>query len=317
MKTESEKEIIRSSYGEVFRELRRKKHISQKVAAGGKHLQGNLSRFEQGGLIPATDTFFKYLRNIKVDPPEYFNALNDYLIDKDILLYLNEVSTAYTSQNVPKLKEIIKELENNNDNGESSSNFDKSFLDRIMVEAILSLLDLEFKIPKSDADKIRNYLRATQYWGYYELRLLGCASRLFDFVQLAEISRHVFSFASKNEISPYISRQIILCELNILDSFLLQKQLKQAKIVISNLEKYNIPENFYYERATLTYFEARYDYLCGNNQARSLDKMKAHLSALELYGCSGIARLCREEIDNLVNDPDVVLFPYDREDEGK
>ncbi|MDR2977103.1 MAG: hypothetical protein LBV19_07360 [Streptococcaceae bacterium] len=191
MDTELDKEIIKKSYGEVFKELREAKHISQAVASGGKGIQGNLSRFEKGGPIPIADNFFRYLRNIKVTPTEYLNAFNKYLSNKDILLYVDEVGKAYTYKNAPKLREIIDKLEIQE---KENQDCDKFLLDRIMAEAILSLIDPEFKIPKSDADKIRTYLRSTKYWGYYELRLLGWTSRLFDFLQLAEISDRIIFF---------------------------------------------------------------------------------------------------------------------------
>ncbi|MDR0299412.1 MAG: hypothetical protein LBI13_04945 [Streptococcaceae bacterium] len=86
--------------------------------------------------------------------------------------------------------------------------------------------------------------------------------------------------------------------------------------VIQHLEKYTIPENFFYEKASLVYLTAKYDYLTGKPEA--LVTMKAHLVALELYGCSGTAALCRKEIEELVNNPEAKgLVPYNREDKGK
>ncbi|CAM3027706.1 hypothetical protein GHI93_00085 [Lactococcus hircilactis] len=313
MENEAKKELLRKSYGEVFQILRETKHISQTVAAGGKTLQGNLSRFEKGGNIPAVDTFFNFLLNIKVDPAEYFHALNNHLVKKDIFLYVDMVGKAYTLQDAPTLEEIIKNLENQE---KDNSNLDKFTLDRIMAEAVLSLIDPEFKIPKTDADRIRDYLKNTRYWGYYELRLLGWTSRLFDFIQLTEISDRVIFFATKNEVSPHVKRQIILCELNILDSLLLQKQYTAAKSIIKHLEQYGIPENFYYEKSGLVYLKAKCDYLTGHTE--SLETMKAHLSALELYGCTGTAAICREEIEDMIKHPNARgLVPYDREDANK
>ncbi|MDR0299923.1 MAG: hypothetical protein LBI13_07610 [Streptococcaceae bacterium] len=304
MVTDVEKQIIRKSYGEVFQELREAKHISQEVSAGSKALQANLSRFEKGESIPATDTFFKFLRNIKVDPSEYFNGLNHHLNKQDIFLYVDKLGESYTSQNASSLREIIQELEI-----QEKKKCDKFQLDRIMAEAVLSLIDPEFKIPTTDAKKIRDYLRKTKYWGYYELRLLGWTSRLFDPIQLAEVSERVIFFAEKHEVSPHVKRQIILCELNILDSFLQQRMTGLAAEVIQHLEKYTISENFFYEKASLAYLTAKYDYLTGKSEA--LVTMKAHLAALELYGCSGTAALCRKEIEELVNNPEAKgLVPY-------
>jgi hypothetical protein len=78
--------------------------------------------------------------------------------------------------------------------------------------------------------------------------------------------------------------------------------------VIQHLEKYDIPENFYYERATLLYFKARYDFMNGKQKTKALSIMNAHVAALELYGCSGTAALCREEIENLLKNPEKKFY---------
>ena len=119
------------------------------------------------------------------------------------------VGKAYTLRDIPTLEEIINVLKYQE---KSNSNFDKFTLDWIMAEAVLSLIEPTFKIPKTDTDRIWDYLRNTRYWGYYELRLLGWTSRLFDFVQLSEISNRVIFFANKTKVFPYAKHQIILCE---------------------------------------------------------------------------------------------------------
>lgn len=61
------------------------------------------------------------------------------------------VGKAYTLRDIPTLEEIINVLKYQE---KSNSNFDKFTLDWIMAEAVLSLIEPTFKIPKTDTDRI-------------------------------------------------------------------------------------------------------------------------------------------------------------------
>ena len=80
----SEEEL---AIGIIFKDFRISKGFSQMEAAGNEISATHLSNFENGKTILSTHHFFSILQNINVNMFEFQNSLNQYLQEKDLLLF--------------------------------------------------------------------------------------------------------------------------------------------------------------------------------------------------------------------------------------
>lgn len=141
-----------------------------------------LSNFENGKTIPLTTTFFALLKNINVEMVEFKSAYDSYLNSKDILLYNSEISEAYTSRNIVKLKDILCRMEASKKNRDGNKKYE---LDKIRLKSIISSIDSNYKLPKNKIEFVKLYLQNLKEWGQYEIKLFGQCVTLFDIPTLA------------------------------------------------------------------------------------------------------------------------------------
>jgi transcriptional regulator with XRE-family HTH domain len=71
------------SYGEVFKEMRINKRISEEEACAKVCSKSTLRCFEAGGNVIKFHTFIKLLKNIDVPTEEYFDVFDSYKIEKN------------------------------------------------------------------------------------------------------------------------------------------------------------------------------------------------------------------------------------------
>lgn len=289
-KTEKLYSIKEASYGRTFKILRLSKGFSQLEATNHEMSISQLSNFENGKTVPLTTTFFNLLKNINVDMVEFQNAYNDYLNSEAILPYSTEVSEAYTSGNILKLKDMLYKLET------SKKKENKKFkLDKIRLKSIISTLDSNYNnISKKEVEFVKLYLQHLKEWGQYEIKLFGQCVPIFDIPTLSLLGEKMINPTQKNINLHYTKQMIIKAVLNLIDIFTKSKNFDYANKFINYLENTKIHDYFTYEKITIVYSKARLAYLEGNNEA--LDTIKKCQDLLLFCDCSEIANMIEKEI---------------------
>lgn len=278
-----------TAYGKTFKILRLSKGFSQLEAANNEMSIPQLSNFENGKTIPLTTTFFALLKNINVDMVEFQNAYDNYLNSKAILLYNTEISEAYTSGNIIKLKDMLRKMETS-----KKIKNKKIELDKIRLKSIISALDTNYSISKKEINFVSLYLQNLKEWGQYEIKLFGQCVTLFDIPTLALLGEKMINPTQRNINLHYVKQSMITSVLNLIDLFTKSKNFDYANKFLNYLENTKIHDYLIYEKLTIVYSKARLAYLQGDSDA--LDTVKKCQDFLLFCDCSETANMIEKEI---------------------
>ena len=283
--------------GIVYREFRIAKGFTQEEAAGDEISATHLSNFENGKTIVSTHHFFCILQNINVNMFEFQNALNQYLEEKDLLLFSMEMTNALVEQNSSKLRLIVGKLEDKIDVDVFKPNFKKNRLDYIRAKSTLSFLDTACTLTEDEILFLEKYLFKLKEWGQYDIALLGQCAQFLDWIHLIELTERMISPSQTSNNLPYIKQAIIQNVLNIINVFIEAGLYAPAKKFIKYLENTDIHDYFMFEKLTLIYNTARYSHKKGDSSA--LDMMKSCQQILEFCKCFKTSNWIATEISDI------------------
>lgn len=286
--------------GIVFKQLRLAKGFSQEEAAGEEVSPTHISNFENGKTIIGLQHFIKVLQNINVNMFEFHNSLNQYLHEKDILLFNSELTDAVVEQNPSKLKQLLHKLERQIGNSPDSPVNKKLRLDYLRTKSALFFIDSSYCLTKKEIDFLERYLYQLKEWGQYDIALLGQCAQFLDWLSLMNLTNSMISPAQENIKIPYIKQAIIQTVLNIINVFVNNQCHTYAKKLIVYLENNNIHDYYMFEKLTLIYNTANYQYHSGHPEA--VETMKKCQEILEFCNCLKTANWIDTEIKNLDKD---------------
>ena len=290
----SEEEL---AIGIIFKDFRISKGFSQMEAAGNEISATHLSNFENGKTILSTHHFFSILQNINVNMFEFQNSLNQYLQEKDLLLFNMEMANAFVEKNMSKLRIIVEELTKKLEMDATSTTTKKYKLDYIRAKSILSFIDSSYFLTKNEISFLETYLYKLKEWGQYDIALLGQCAQFLDWIHLMELTDRMISPSQSASNIPYVKQAIIQTVLNIINVFVDAGLYAPARKFIKYLESTDIHDYYMFEKLTLVYNTARYNYKRGEENA--LDVMKSCQEVLEFCNCFKTSNWITTEISNI------------------
>lgn len=266
-------------------------------AAGNEISATHLSNFENGKTILSTHHFFSILQNINVNMFEFQNSLNQYLQEKDLLLFNMEMANAFVEKNMSKLRIIVEELTKKLEMDSTSTTTKKYKLDYIRAKSILSFIDSSYFLTKNEISFLETYLYKLKEWGQYDIALLGQCAQFLDWIHLMELTDRMISPSQSASNIPYVKQAIIQTVLNIINVFVDAGLYAPARKFIKYLESTDIHDYYMFEKLTLVYNTARYNYKRGEENA--LDVMKSCQEVLEFCNCFKTSNWITTEISNI------------------
>jgi transcriptional activator, Rgg/GadR/MutR family, C-terminal domain len=266
-------------------------------AAGNEISATHLSNFENGKTILSTHHFFSILQNINVNMFEFQNSLNQYLQEKDLLLYNMEMANAFVEKNMSKLRIIVEELTKKLEMDSTCATTKKYKLDCIRTKSILSFIDSSYFLTKNEISFLETYLYKLKEWGQYDIALLGQCAQFLDWIHLMELTDRMISPSQSASNIPYVKQAIIQTVLNIINVFVDAGLYAPARKFIMYLENTDIHDYYMFEKLTLVYNTARYNYKRGEENA--LDVMKSCQEVLEFCNCFKTSNWITTEISNI------------------
>ena len=281
-------------FGEVFRNLRKAKKFTLAETSGDIISQSQLARFERGDSRISADVFFRVLESINVSADEFQATLNNYNSTKDIFLSTYEINQAYLAKNQYKLDLLLQSIEKQIDLKPGRS---KSRLDKIVVEAAISLVDPAKTIPQKDLDFLRDYLRGIEIWGEYEIRLMQWTTHSFDPYTLATLTATMLAPVHSGTRTYYRDVYLDQTVLNVINAFLEKGELNLAQRYIDYLDEKGINEYHLNERLTLLCHRTRLAWKRGDKSA--LEQHRKNLEIFNYCGCYQLAKMVGDEITEM------------------
>lgn len=277
--------------GPFFRKMRSQKGFTLKEAAGNVMSTKHLSNFENGRTDLTAHIFLEALANINLNTFEFQHAYNQYLRDKDILLFSTDISQAFLIHNTVELEHLLMKLKKNDKKSK------KEKLEEIRISAVISILNDCYEFPKEHLNFIRSYFSGLKEWGYYEILLFSDCVPLFDVLSLSQFLHGIINPTQTNYNLVYVKQVRIQAVLNSIQYFIEQNQLSLADEFIGYLEHIDIHEYWTFEKIILCFNKSCLDYKRGNDDAK--DDMKNCEELLKMCGCYKLANKISSKIKEI------------------
>lgn len=280
--------------GKVLRDLRISKGCTLKEAAGNSFSSTHLSNFEHGKTELTCHLLLELLENINVTIMELNRFYNNYTwTHSSNEVSFNEISEAYKTRNITRLEDLLTYLDTQNKILASKH----SNLEVIRVKSLIAQLDCTKSLSKKDMVSLTSYFSHLKVWGEYDIVLLGQCYPDFDLGTLSILTSHMIEpthlSLSINSTQSYIIKTL----LNIVSYFIKNKQYNKANQLIDYLKKLEINDYYTFDKISLIYNLAKFDYDLGDDSA--LETLKTCQEILEFCGYTNPTDIFDKEISEL------------------
>ena len=274
--------------GIFFKEIRQTRGYTQKDAGGNYISKSQLSRFENGDTILTAEKLYYAITQISMTPNEFFNAFNDYKLDRMQKLYytLDNIQLSL-KEGIEKSEELITKY--------PDSKFEK--LSNIMIKSVLQDITGKRYITKEEYLLVGDYLSAIDYWSEFELKLLYYTCLILDegdicwFWQL--VTDRACHFNKGNNQKLFLATLLNIYELTVLD----RQNISNANVFRVSLQNFivNKEPTILIVFTIVTYF---HDYLL-EKTSENRKKIENYLNATETIGVKYMADYYRSRLVDL------------------
>ena len=227
-------EKINFDVGAFFKEIRRTRGYTQKDAGGDYISKSQLSRFENGETILTAEKLYYAITQISMTPNEFFNAFNDYKLDRMQELYrtLDNIQLSL-KDGIEKSKTlVIKKLK---DKFERLSN--------VMIKSVLQDITGKKYVSREEYLLVGDYLSAIDYWSEFELKLLYYTCGILDLGDIRWFGEMLVERAEHFN-KGYNQRLFLATLSNLYEGLVMDRQeLEEATYFREQLEKFVVRQH--------------------------------------------------------------------------
>lgn len=235
--------------GTLFNNLRKNKKMSLKDVSGDLISLSFISKFERGESEISLSRFLLLLNNLNVTIDE-FHHLYQYEYPNEIEDLMTKVSINFSKRDISGFKEILTE-----ENEKYQSTGKKRYLyNSIMLKTFIADLT-NTPMDKEDITTLTDFLFGTEYWGKYELLLLGNSMPSINIESLNLLLKELLKDSEKVTLTE--SNYILKIELilNAVDDAFKRKRVDYAIEYLTYLETIMVPSvKLVYEKILLDFY---------------------------------------------------------------
>ena len=278
-------EKINFDVGTFFKEIRRTRGYTQKDAGGDYISKSQLSRFENGETILTAEKLYYAITQISMTPNEFFNAFNDYKLDRLQELYrtLDNIQLSL-KDGIEKSKTLI--IKKPKDKFERLSN--------VMIKSVLQDITGKKYVSEEEYLLVGDYLSAIDYWSEFEMKLLYYTCLILDegdirwFWEMITDRAHHFNKGNNQRL--FLATLLNSYETTVLD----RQNMENAALFREDLEKFIVKKEptMLIIFTIVTYF---HDYLL-EKTSKNRQKIEEYLTAAEVVGAKDMADYYRNRL---------------------
>lgn len=265
--------IVKSTFGKTLRKIRQNKQVSICSISDENLSKSQISRFERGESEISCIRLINILDKLNISIEEFMIIHNDdsTRIDKFAKL-VQYIRKAYSEQ---RLDNIMKLLSN-------SSEYPLNNLERTMVKSIIHTLDSRIKPEKSEMVKLVDYLFKVEYWGYYEIMLLGNCARTIEYTSLFLLTKEMLENYIYSSLNKHNKRLVTQLAINCLILSVEKNRVSNCRYLIKEIEKLLENELNYYEQTVFLYATGYFEFK--QNQDNGIKKMEKAIQVFDILG---------------------------------
>jgi Rgg/GadR/MutR family transcriptional activator len=266
-------------YGEVFRDFRMRKNLSERKAYEGVCSRSTLRNFEMDRRKISIDKLIGLLANIEVTEAEYFAAVKNYILSKDEA-FIKKAFYCYQTNDPASLQAMLEEKRSSL----SRRWNDVNHLHILLLSVFLNELKPNFHISQKELTKASEYFFTLDKWTYHEIVLFG---NLAHVLTMGLVSLVINDFLKQKETlfaDRMMRSNLIRTLLNASYSFIKHKNLDEASYFLDQAEslmKTQKKENIIFERYMFKFMKGFY-YLVDGHTNKGKKLMKNAINSFKI-----------------------------------
>lgn len=280
--------------GATFKKIRIGKKMSLRDVSGDYLSVSFLSKFERGESEITISRLLMLLENLNVSIEEFYKLSTEETPSKLDLL-ISKTSQAYYNNNILALRKYKSDELEKYEKTETSMHLYNS----IMIEAFICSINNE-KIDEESSKILADYLFGVEYWGKYELMLLGNSMSVLPVNTLKllvdEITKKTRLFGSIDE--NYIAKITLL--INAAYTCIYLDDLDSSKKYLDQLSDMTIPDRLLYEKFEIQFAKGLYNIKSGNIELGT-NEIENLFLALKIIGSEQLLIAREEAYKQIIN----------------
>lgn len=238
-----------TNYGQTISNIRKSKNIAVKNIICNTMTKASYSRFVSGKSRTSVDNFLCLLDNLHITFDEFLCIHNGYSMDQHQELLL-QIQEATHKHDIGKLKEILDNIKNIC----LSSEYDESY--KHLACCTQLIIDrLSNKSFESQAKQIIvDYLFNNESWTHYELTLFNNVMFIFNDEEINLFYKRVIHNVEKYQSLRIYGSEAFRIITNVFMLYVDRHNIKQALILITEINKYDLKDDMLFERTLRNYF---------------------------------------------------------------
>lgn len=281
--------------GQVFRSLRKNRHISLKQIANEDVSISQISRFERGESDLSVEKFLIALDNMNIEVSEFMDAVHNYRRTEQIRFMSALISLEYKRDISGFIKMRDEEMQKFKENpGEY-----RYHLNTILLQSFICKCDDSIPFPKEYINQVTDYLFNTEEWNMYELILIGNLYLFFEIPLVHAMGQEILKRrAYYKEIGSHKSL-VTITLLNIWETCLHRDSLEIAAFYMKEIETLLEDETDLYKRTIYLFLSGLQQYKEGA-VLNGIEEMKNAIQIFEWVGSNHLADNYKKDFERFV-----------------
>lgn len=275
--------------GTLFKNLRKNKKMSLNDVSGDSISLSFISKFERGESEISLSRFLILLNNLNVTIEEFHN-LYQYDYPDEIENLMAKVSIYFSNKDIRGFEKTLREEKEKY----RSTGKRRYLYNAIMLKAFITDLTNE-PMDEDDINTLTDFLFGTEYWGKYELMLLGNSMPSIQVDSLNLLLKEVITNSEKvtlTELNYILKVDLVL---NAVYNALKKERLDYAQEYIEFLETIMVSSvKLIYEKILLDFYKALIR-LIKDNDEDAKEEIQSMFKALQTLSLSSISKAMEKD----------------------
>ena len=278
----------KSQIGNTFHELRTNKHISLKQVADETVSIAQLSRFERGQADLSVSKFITALRNMQVEPSEFFHTLNKQQ-QSETIEFMSKLNKLEYERDIEGFRVLFDEQK---EKFRLNPSVYQYHLNMILAQSFICKCDKNIPFPKEYEQEIADYLFITDEWNIYELILIGNIYMFMDIPLLHKMGKEVYNKVLETGAN---YKLVIIVLLNIFETCVYRNSKDTAAYYKEKIPTLLDDETKLYERNLYHFLLGMYIYKWEDkDQGKKI--MDEAIRIYEYLGCDNLAQNYKKDM---------------------
>ncbi len=283
-----------ATVGQILRQLRVDKNLTQREVAAGIMSRSHLSELEHGDYYPAYDTMLALLRRLNVTLKEFQTEIGA-ASDEPGRAYIQHTNHLSTEQKLPELERYLTDV--------FTDDVARGDL-RLRMKRLnmLGLVNFELHpqtVDLNDYQPIFDYLLGCQNWHEYEIRLLANSIFLARY-DVAKMLAKQFTTKGKRVHFNDFKIKVALFFHNLMETALDHGEDKLARQYAEQSLFYSKAAHNLSFQIDAEIFLAMIELRAGRNGVENQQKIEHRITMFDELGYQDVAKSCRQALQKYV-----------------